>query len=103
MELFQARLSLIFNTVIRISTNSSVIVGADGLDISTNRKNFDGEETFANTTGEWSYYTAPHYKLQRRWFALYAIATGLMTPCALYTIYLKSRIRAPDFLGNRVQ
>ncbi|KAF2137023.1 uncharacterized protein K452DRAFT_279190 [Aplosporella prunicola CBS 121167] len=99
MEVFQARLGLIFNTVVRLSMNTSITTGNGGLEMSTDRTAF-GEQTFANTTGEWSYYSEPHYKLHRRWFALYAIATSLMTLCALYTIYLKSRIRAPDFLGN---
>lgn len=57
MHMFQARLALIFNTVVRLSLNTTVTLGNDGLgtDLTSRRYySFETFEVFANATSMWT-------------------------------------------------
>ncbi|KAK8216130.1 hypothetical protein IWZ01DRAFT_566039 [Phyllosticta capitalensis] len=104
MPVFQTRLAMILNTWWHVTLNQTIFLGSDDITPSTmNDTTFGhGNKLFgwARTSGNWRTPTTPTYQIIRHWMALYIAATTVLTLCAIVTIVLQSRIRAPDILGS---
>ncbi|KAB2572648.1 hypothetical protein DIS24_g9622 [Lasiodiplodia hormozganensis] len=101
LDIFQARLALIFNTFYQASLNTSNILGADGVDgvAPQNIPEFD-QKQYTNTTGTWNEFTPSRYEVQYSWFALYFAATTVLAICAVTTVVISALTRAPDLFGG---
>lgn len=96
MELFQARLSLVFNSFWQASTNATNFFGADGVAL---YQPVDAR-TYGNATGTWTQFTSPKYQVNSGWLSLYFAATAVTTVCSIITLVLRTQIRAPDIFGG---
>lgn len=98
IDVFQTRLSLLINTICRLSYNASNTVGLDGNDVTG--RSLDDRTQFENATGSWTAFTQPTYRVSLPWILVYWIATAVVAMFALCNILVRTRIRAPDFLGS---
>lgn len=109
MEIFEARLAAVFNTVIRASYEQSIIVGSDGLSPSTESFSVNAADrdisvtplsTWDNGTGTWAEFTEPAYEVDVLWMVIYAVSTLVMTVFAVGHVVLQVRVKSPDFLTS---
>ena len=100
--IFDARLTVIFNTILRGSYRTDVILGTDGTDPNNYTYNLDTgyPDQFGNITGQWLAFDEPVYQVKTGWLALYIVSIAVMFVCAIGAIFLRARTRAPDFLNN---
>lgn len=99
--ILDGRLTVLLNTVLRGSYRTDIIFGTDGTDPSRYTYNDQGsDDHFGNTTGHWSEYTQPAYRVHFIWLSLYLLSNTVLFLCAVCTIALRIRIRAPDFLNS---
>ncbi|OMP86674.1 hypothetical protein BK809_0003846 [Diplodia seriata] len=68
--------------------------------VGMNSMDLDNKPGWANTTGNFTAFTADYYELQKPWFTLYMASTLVLTLCGLVNVVLRTMIRAPDFLGS---
>jgi hypothetical protein len=94
LPLFSNRLAMVLNSYLRASLNMTITVGSDG----TSAQGRDVD--WARTTGTWTQFTSPVYRVNKSWFALYFIAVVVLILSALVNIILRSLIHVPDFLGS---
>ncbi|KAK7611846.1 hypothetical protein BKA81DRAFT_421747 [Phyllosticta paracitricarpa] len=104
LSVFRSRLALLLDTYWHMSLNTSIYLGTDVVTPSAENNTeswYLGElRDWASTTGSWTTPAAPTYVISPGWMALYAVATVVLTLCALATIVLQSQIRASDILGS---
>jgi hypothetical protein len=94
LDVFSNRLSMVLNTYLRATLNTSSIFGSDGTSL-------EGRDaTWSNTTGMWTEFTSPVYQLNKVWFSLYIIAAVVLTASASVNLILRVSTLAPDFLGS---
>lgn len=98
MDVFQARLALVFNTFYHASLNQTNFFGADGVGLYDVASYM--ETQYGNATGTWTELTPSKYEVQPVWLILYLVATAVLAICAVATIYLSALIRAPDLFGG---
>lgn len=94
MNVFSNRLSMVLNTFLQATLNTSCIFGSDCTSLEGR------DETWSNTTGTWTEFTAPVYQLHKVWFLLYIISAAVLTVSALVNILLRIWTHSPDFLGS---
>ncbi|KAK8174776.1 hypothetical protein BC567DRAFT_289802, partial [Phyllosticta citribraziliensis] len=97
MPVFSARLAMLINTFWYSVLNTSIFLNVDSASPSPTDYNFG---SWGNMTGNWTTPTLQVYIVSKPWMALYIIATIILSACALVTIVLQSRTRAPDILGS---
>jgi hypothetical protein len=101
-DIFDARLTVILNTILRGSYRTDIVLGTDVTD--PRNYTYDNEsgypDKFGNVTGQWSAYAEPTYRVHTGWLSLYILSIAIMFVCAIGTLVLRLRIRAPDFLNN---
>jgi hypothetical protein len=99
---FDARLTVLFNTILRGSYRTDIVLGKDGTD--PRNYTFDAEaaypDQFGNTTGQWSAFSHPVYHVHFGWLSLYLLSIAALFVSAAGTIFLRMRLRAPDFLDS---
>jgi hypothetical protein len=94
LDMFSNRLSTVLNTYLRATLNTSNIFGSDGTSIESR------DETWSNTTGMWTEFTAPVYQINRVWFLLYIISATMLSLAALMNIVTRILTHVPDFLAS---
>ncbi|KAJ4381902.1 hypothetical protein N0V86_003271 [Didymella sp. IMI 355093] len=101
-DVFDARLTVLFNTILRGSYRTDIVLGKDGTD--PRNYTFDAEaaypDHFGNTTGQWSTFSHPVYRVHFGWLSLYLLSIAALFVSATGTIFLRMRLRAPDFLDS---
>ncbi|KAJ4404723.1 hypothetical protein N0V91_005671 [Didymella pomorum] len=101
-SVFDARLTVIFNTILRASYRTDIVLGKDGTDPAN--YTFDAEaaypDRFSNTTGQWLMFSHPVYRVHFGWLVLYLLSIAVLFVCAVATIVLRMRLRAPDILDS---
>ncbi|KAK8168855.1 hypothetical protein BKA80DRAFT_268081 [Phyllosticta citrichinensis] len=97
MPVFSARLAMLINTFWYTVLNTSIFLNVDSATPLPTDYNFGG---WGNMTGNWTTPTPQIYIISKPWMALYVIATIILSACALVTVALQSRTRAPDILGS---
>lgn len=94
LDVFSDRLSMVLNTYLHATLNATFIFGSDGMTLEAR------DETWDNTTGTWTEFTAPVYQLHKVWFSLYMISAAVLTIAALINILLRIWTHSPDFLNS---
>ncbi|KAK7513644.1 hypothetical protein IWZ03DRAFT_443995 [Phyllosticta citriasiana] len=95
--IFSARLTMLINTFWYITLNTTTFLGTNlGVPSPTDSK----FSHWGTTTGNWTTPTPQTYSISKIWMSLYVIATAILSACALITIILQSRTRAPDILSS---
>jgi hypothetical protein len=94
IEVFQKRLSLVFNTFWRSTVLPGTVYGG-----SVNASLFPEAEIMLNTTGKWNYLTEPVYKISIPWIVTYFTATFIQVVCVILTIILRYHLCIPEILG----
>ncbi|KAM0547278.1 hypothetical protein ACHAPJ_010413 [Fusarium lateritium] len=107
MSVFESRLAVVLNTVVRASFEQSIIVGADGISPSSQviTDNATGStitplSPWGNSTGTWEKFADPVYKVNWIWMYVYAASTLAMLVFTIGHIALQFKIRAPDILNS---
>lgn len=94
LSTFSNRLAMVLNTYLQATLNATNIYGAEGSSLESR------DNTWSNTTGTWTEFTAPVYQLHKVWFALYIISATVLTMAALINILLRVWTHSPDFLNS---
>lgn len=99
---FDARLTVLFNTILRASYRTDIVLGKDGTD--PKNYTFDAEaaypDQFGNTTGQWLTFSHPVYQVHFGWLSLYLLSIAVLFVSAVAAIFLRMRLRAPDVLDS---
>jgi hypothetical protein len=93
LSVFSDRLAMVLNTHIQASLNSTILVGIDGNAFAAVDKDW------ANTTGTWTEFTVPIYKVNKTWFALYIISAIFASICAIANVVLRWN-NIPDIISG---
>jgi hypothetical protein len=93
LSVFSDRLAMVLNTHIQASLNATILVGSDGNAFAAVDKDW------ANTTGTWTEFTVPIYKVNRTWFALYLISAIFASICAIANVVLRWN-NIPDIISG---
>lgn len=91
---FEARFATVVNTVIRASFNATVLTGADGTSLENRNM------MWKNTTATWTEFTESIYALNKGWFAIWLIATLVLSISAIANIAIRAIVMAPDFMNS---
>ncbi|KAF2754488.1 hypothetical protein EJ05DRAFT_143158 [Pseudovirgaria hyperparasitica] len=100
---FEARLAVVVNSVLRLTYGTAIVLGTSGINTTAASEDTtaaDYQPTYANTTGTWTTFSPPIYDLHRGWLALYTLSIGVLVLAVLAMVYLRSRIRIPDMLNS---
>jgi hypothetical protein len=93
LSVFSDRLAMVLNTHIQASLNTTILVGSDGNAFAAVDKDW------ANTTGTWTEFTVPIYKVNRTWFALYIVSAIFASICAIANVVLRWN-NIPDIISG---
>jgi hypothetical protein len=93
LNVFSDRLAMVLNTHIQASLNTTILVGSDGNAFAAVDKDW------ANTTGTWTEFTVPIYKVNRTWFALYIVSAIFASICAIANVVLRWN-NIPDIISG---
>jgi hypothetical protein len=93
LSVFSDRLAMVLNTHIQASLNATILVGSDGNAFAAVDKNW------ANSTGTWTEFTLPVYKVNRTWFALYLISAIFASLCAIANLVFRWN-NIPDIISG---
>ncbi|KAF2847242.1 hypothetical protein T440DRAFT_456651 [Plenodomus tracheiphilus IPT5] len=94
LDVFSDRLAMVLNTYIRATINMTNTFGSDGISLEGR------DDTWANSTGTWTQFTAPVYHIEWAWFLLYAVSALVLALCGFANVLLRSFVHIPDFLGS---
>jgi hypothetical protein len=93
LDVFSDRLAMVLNTHIQASLNATIMVGSDGTAFAA------VDEDWANTTGTWTEFTSPIYKINRTWFALYLFSAIVASICAIANLFFRWN-NIPDIISG---
>ncbi|RGP75407.1 hypothetical protein FSPOR_763 [Fusarium sporotrichioides] len=91
-EIIGKRLATTLNTVVMSSHDFNLLTGRKGIDFEL------GQEHWRDTTVLWTEFDRDIYALNRPWFITSIVSTVILIICAVASIVVRQRIKAPDFL-----
>ncbi|RGP72137.1 hypothetical protein FLONG3_6860 [Fusarium longipes] len=107
-SVLEARLAVILNTAARASFEQSIIVGAD--DTSPSSMPYVDDNAlgmmvtpladWGNSTGTWTEFTEPKYKVNWAWMGIYGMSSLVMVVFTITHVALQYKIRTPDIFNS---
>jgi len=94
INIFQDRLTFLYNTFSTATKAPNLIVGGEFV------SPFGNGTILVSTDAEWSYFLDPVYRFHTGWVVAYFLAVAILCICAFLTVMVRFWLRVPDILGN---